>query len=117
MKGAGIRADLRFSRFQRAALKSEARNPKSEGNPKSEIRRAWWRLDLFGFRVSDFGFRQILTDFRSPLPFVLHELALSGAPCLPPKEREKYPPRYDPLWRWDIPSGGPGTLSFGERVG
>ena len=76
MKGAGIRADLRFSRFQRAALKSEARNPKSEGNPKSEIRRAWWRLDLFGFRVSDFGFRQILTDFRSPLPFVLHELAL-----------------------------------------
>ena len=31
--------------------------------------------------------------------------------------REKYPPRYDPRWRWDIPSGGAGTLSSGERVG
>jgi len=51
-------------------------------SPKPEIRRACGRLDLFGFRVSDFlrisdfGFRQILTDFRAPLPFVLHELAL-----------------------------------------
>ena len=36
---------------------------------------------------------------------------------LSPKEREKCPLCYDPLWRWDIPSDGPGTLSLGERVG
>ena len=36
---------------------------------------------------------------------------------LSPKEREKCPLCYDPLWRWDIPSDGLGTLSFGERVG
>jgi len=33
-----------------------AGNPKPEGNPKSEIRRAYGRLDLFGFRISGFGF-------------------------------------------------------------
>ena len=37
--------------------------------------------------------------------------------CLAPEEREKYPPRYEQLWRFDIPSDGPGTLSSGERVG
>ena len=64
-------------------MKSEARNPKSEGNPKAEIRK-WplprWPLacraavpsDLgfrisFGFRLSGFGFRQPLTDLRSAL--------------------------------------------------
>ena len=36
---------------------------------------------------------------------------------LSPKEREKCPLCYNPLWRWDIPSDGPGTLSLGERVG
>jgi len=36
---------------------------------------------------------------------------------LSPKEREKCPLCYDPLWRWDIPSDGLGTLSFWERVG
>ena len=38
-------------------------------------------------------------------------------PTLSPEEREKYLPRYDRLWRFDIPSDGPGALSFGERVG
>ena len=102
-----IRVALRFSRSQRAALRSEARCPKSEGNQKSEIRRACGWLDHFGFRasdftlgmpakhakhtkrnfefhfcpflcvfsvfsghpvlLSDFDFRQILTDFSAPL--------------------------------------------------
>jgi flagella basal body P-ring formation protein FlgA len=61
-------------------LKSEIRNPKSEGSPKSEIRKAGWLLGrvasirkqaqevAFGFRISDlgfpsdFGFR--ISDFR-----------------------------------------------------
>jgi len=68
------RAALRFSRSQRAALKSEARNPKSEGNQQSEIRRACGRLAHFGFRASDFlrfsdcGSRQILTPRRVRAP-------------------------------------------------
>jgi len=47
-----------------AALKSEDRKPKTEGNPKSEIRRACGWLDLFGFRV-------IPADFRAPVGIVL----------------------------------------------
>ena len=34
-----------------------------------------------------------------------------------PEESEKYPPRNKQLWRFDIPSDGPGTLSSGGRVG
>jgi hypothetical protein len=36
---------------------------------------------------------------------------------LSPEEREKYPPRQQQWWRFDIPSDGPGALSFGERAG
>jgi hypothetical protein len=63
----------RFSRSQRAALKSEARKPKSEGNPKSDGRAGVWTFSVFGlrisfgFRISDFGFWVIPTDFRAPL--------------------------------------------------
>ena len=38
-------------------------------------------------------------------------------PALSPEERENHPTRYDQLWRFDIPSDGPGTLSSGERAG
>ena len=39
-------------------VKSEIRNPKSETTPKAEARRiGWQRVDAFGFRASDFGFR------------------------------------------------------------
>ena len=57
-------------------LKSEARKP------KSETRRACWRLDLFGFRSSDFlrisVFWQILTDFPG---------RAGGCPPAPPQSR------------------------------
>jgi len=55
-----------------------------------------------------------------PAVFILHfqlGAPIPPHPTLSPEEREKYPPRYDPLWRRDIPSGGSGTLSFGERAG
>jgi len=38
-------------------------------------------------------------------------ISSSGHPfSLSPEEREKYRPRYEQLWRFDIPSEGPGTL-------
>ena len=45
-------------------------------NQKSEGRAGGWTFSVvglrisFGFRISDFGFRQILTDFRAPSPGV-----------------------------------------------
>src|SRR5262245_20271081 len=59
----------RESRQKRNAAKSEIRNPKSERNPKAEIRNvlrtpiaAIFRASDFGF-LSDFGFR--ISDFTS----------------------------------------------------
>jgi hydrogenase maturation protease len=57
-----------------ALAKSEIRNPKSTGNPKSETRTtpadaAPWEFEprpAFGFRISDFGFASVLLAGTSP---------------------------------------------------
>src|SRR5437870_5263340 len=77
-------------------MKSEGRNPKAEGNPKSEIRtrslgfREFGFRISFGFRPSDFGFRNNMSlDLR---PGHLGATEHSGrSPACQHKDRENQP--------------------------
>ena len=68
------------------AMKSEGRNPKSEGSPNSENQvDIWMAMQAFGIRASDFGFRPSALNTMHLSPRELDKLTLHQAGFLAQK--------------------------------